>query len=71
MKPICPACAKGPSAIDGHAGLRVRTMGPSQMTFTCLNCDSVWTRNVQGTTYVWNMVTNAGSGAFVPGAENN
>jgi hypothetical protein len=67
MKPICPACARGPSAIDGHDGLRVRTMGPSLMTFTCKDCDSVWSRTVQGTTYSWKMITAAGSGALVPG----
>jgi hypothetical protein len=39
------------------------------MTFTCLDCDSVWSRNVQGTTYTWKTLATAGSGAFVPGVD--
>jgi hypothetical protein len=69
MKPTCPACAKGPSGIDGHPGLRVRTMGPAQMTFTCRDCDTVWSRSMEGTTYAWTLLATAGSGAFVPGVD--
>ena len=68
MKTICPACAQGPSRVDGHPGLRVQTLGSSQITFTCLHCESVWTRNyVHSSAYAWEPLATAGSGVFMPG----
>ena len=68
VKPICPACAQGPSKVDGHPGLRVQALGPAQITFTCLHCDTVWSRNyVQSSAYAWEPLAAVGSGIFMPG----
>jgi hypothetical protein len=68
LKPTCPACVQGPSKVDGHPGLRVQALGPSHITFTCLNCDTVWSRNyVQDATYAWELLATPGTGIFIPG----
>lgn len=67
LKTICPACAQGPSRVDGHPGLRVHALGPSQITFTCVDCESVWSRNYVSTVYAWELLATAGSGHFMPG----
>jgi hypothetical protein len=70
LKTICPACAQGPSRVDGHPGLRVQSLGASRITFTCRHCDSVWSRNyVHSTAYAWEQLATSGTGVFMPGVE--
>lgn len=69
MKHPCPACALGPSGIEGHPGLRVRTLGPLQITFTCTACESLWMRDyVRGEeAYTWKPLAASAPGLFMPG----
>lgn len=74
-KAPCPACAAGPTGIDGHSELRVRTMGNAAMRFECRECKTLWTRSGQGPKgYTWEKVDpleapdrKKGSGTPLPG----
>lgn len=53
MNTPCPACIKGPDAIDGHADLSVRTIGSTVLTFECRRCRSQWARSVARGVFSW------------------
>lgn len=44
MESHCTACKSRPSGIDGHADLRVRTLGNDMLSFKCGNCGALWSR---------------------------
>lgn len=54
MNANCDDCMRGPSMIDGHPGLIVRSLGKEGMMFTCRHCDLAWSRSYSTTgQYEW------------------
>lgn len=45
MDTPCNACLRGPSKIDGHAGLLVRSLGAASIVFECRSCGLLWSRS--------------------------
>jgi len=48
MNANCDACARGPSNVDGHAGLMVQSLGSTGMVFKCRVCALTWMRSYSG-----------------------
>ena len=45
MSAPCVACDQGAVGIEGHADLRVRSLGAYGMAFTCRACGTRWDRD--------------------------
>jgi len=48
MDALCPACSCGPSHVEGHVDLLVRSLGNDGIAFKCRNCQSLWWRSYSG-----------------------
>ena len=69
MNSLCNACSSPPSSIDGHADLRVRSLGEEGITFECRRCHALWSRSYpRGGRYMWHFVSMQRTGAFGCGA---
>ena len=69
MQPFCDACARGPAGIEGHAGLWVRSLGASRMSFRCQSCQSLWSRTFKRGAFAWTAMSeriSMGDGMAVP-----
>ena len=69
MSPLCAACATGAVDIEGHAALRVRSMGAEAVAFECNNCHALWSRTYSKTGhFFWlrRLVSGATSGTSLP-----
>lgn len=71
MNTPCPACTSGPSSIDGHADLSVRTIGSTMLTFECRACHTQWARSVARGVFAWAQIDertgrSASMGMVVP-----
>jgi hypothetical protein len=71
MTPTCLACLAGPSSIDGHADLTVRTIGSTLLTFQCSRCHTQWARGAQDGIFTWKTIDaqtgrTLAMGAMVP-----
>lgn len=55
MESLCIACRSRPSGIDGHADLRVQTLGNDMLSFKCGNCGALWSRTEKrsGQQFAW------------------
>lgn len=61
----CPACIAGPSGIDGHRGLRARSLGSGVLSFKCEDCQSFWARtSKRGGLFEWSSTTQAAALAY-------
>lgn len=74
MNASCDACVRGPSKVDGHAGLMVQSLGTTGMIFKCRECALMWMRPYSGNGhYGWTrladrMATTAWFGISMPPA---
>ena len=71
MTTPCQACLAKPSSIDGHAGLGVRTLGGTLLTFECRHCNALWARSAVGGGFSWSRIEegsrrSVAMGTFVP-----
>ena len=58
MNSRCAACNDRPSGIEGHADLRVDTIGNRMMTFRCGHCEAHWSRTEgRSGLFVWTALT--------------
>jgi hypothetical protein len=68
LKP-CVACERGAKGIEGHEGLRVRSLGAYGMAFACRDCGARWNRDTPTHgVYVWLRAAEGGAnrGNVVP-----
>jgi hypothetical protein len=51
----CAACAGYPTGVEGHADLRVRTLGAARLSFECRGCGLFWVRTKSSKPgFTWN-----------------